>query len=131
MRLVWVVVGLGDGRGRSRYTRDAHISESRYGHPVLRGRREASRGSRWDWLLGEEGEDFGLGMGVGDAEEGAGDGEVEAAGAGAAGVEVEDSVVVLDGGFVGVAVDHDGDAGGVGVEVEILAGVDDVDQAAG
>ena len=70
-------------------------------------------------------------MGVCDAEEGAGDGEVEAAGAGAAGVEVEDSSVVLDGGLVGVSVDDCGDAGGVGVEVEVFAGVDDVEEAAG
>ena len=70
-------------------------------------------------------------MGVCDAEEGAGDGEVEAAGAGAAGVEVEDSSVVLDGGLVGVSVDDCGDAGGVGVEVEVFAGVDEVEEAAG
>jgi len=70
-------------------------------------------------------------VGVCDAEEGAGDGEVEAAGAGAAGVEVEDSSVVLDGGLVGVSVDDCGDAGGVGVEVEVFAGVDEVEEAAG
>ena len=81
--------------------------------------------------LGEEGEDFGCGVGVGDAEEGAGDGEVEAAGAGGAWVEVEDAVAVLDGGLVGVAVDHYGDAGGLGADVEVFAGVDEVDQGAG
>ncbi len=72
-----------------------------------------------------------MGVGVPYVEEGVGDGEVEAAGAGAAGVEVEDSVAVLDGGLVGVAVEDCGDAGGVGVEVEVVDGVDEVDQAAG
>jgi hypothetical protein len=31
------VVARGDGRERSRYSRDAHISESRYGAPSVRG----------------------------------------------------------------------------------------------
>ncbi len=69
------------------------------------------------WLPEAEGEDFGVGVGFGEAEEGVGDGEVEAAWAGAAGVQVEHSAVVLDGGLVGVAVDDDRDAGGVGAEV--------------
>ena len=72
-----------------------------------------------------------MGLAVGDAQEGVGDGEVEAAGAGAAGVEVEDSVAVADGGFVGVAVENYADAGGLGVEVEVVEVVDDVDEAAG
>jgi len=81
--------------------------------------------------LGEKVEDFGLRLGAVDAEEGVGDGEVEAAGAGAAGVEVEDSVTVLDGGLVGVAVEDDADAGGLGVEVKVVEGVEQVDEAAG
>ena len=81
--------------------------------------------------LGEEGENFGGGVAVLDAEEGAGDGEGEAAGACAAGVEVQDAVAVLDGGLVGVPVEDNADACGLGVEVEVVEGVKDVDEAAG
>ena len=63
-----------------------------------------------------------------DAEAGVGDGEVEAARAGTAGVEVEDALAVLDGGFVGVAVNDYGDARGLWVEVEVVEGVKDVDE---
>ena len=71
------------------------------------------------------------GWAVLDGQEGVGDGEVEAAGADAAGVQVEDSMAVVDGGFVGVAVEDDSDAGGLGIEVEVFEVVDDVDEAAG
>ena len=126
-------LGCGNGRGRSRCSRDAHISKIEiWGTRVLRGRREASRGVGENLLgLGEEGEDFGLRLGVVDAEEGVGDGEVEAAGAGAAWIEVEDALAVLGGGFVGVAVEDDSDAGGFGFEVQLVEGVEHVDQAAG
>ena len=118
--------------GRSRCTRDAHISESRCGAPgscADGGRLRVGKGKLSG--SGEEGEDFCLGVRIGDAEEGAGDGEVEASGAGGAWVEVEDSVAVFDGGFVGVAIDDCGDAGGLGVEVEVVYGVEHVEEAAG
>jgi len=76
-------------------------------------------------------EDFGLRLTVLDAEMSAADGEVEAAGASAAGVEVEDALEVLNGRLVGVTVDDCGDAGCAGTEVEVLAGVEYVDQASG
>jgi hypothetical protein len=72
-----------------------------------------------------------MGLVVLNAQQGAGDGEVEAAGARRAWVEVEDSLVVLHGGIVGVAVEDNRDAGGLRVEVEVFAGVDHVDQTAG
>lgn len=78
----------------------------------------------------EEGED-GWGQGVlFDAEVGEGDGEVEAAGACAAWVEVEDVVAGFGGGLVGVAADDGGEAGGGGVQVEVVDGVDEVEEGA-
>ena len=59
-----------------------------------------------------------------------GDGELEAAGTGAAGVEIEDALVDIRRGLVGVAEDHDGDAGGLGLEVEVCDGMQHVDQMA-
>ena len=76
-------------------------------------------------------DNFGGGVAVLDAEKGVGDGEGEAAGAGTARVEVEDAVAVLDGGLVGVPVEDNADACGLGGEVEVVEGVDDVDEAAG
>jgi hypothetical protein len=62
---------------------------------------------------------------------GEGDGEVEAAWAAAAGVEVEDAVAGCDGGLVGVAGEDEADACGVGVYVEVVDVVQDMDEAAG
>ena len=70
-------------------------------------------------------------MAVLDAEDGAGDRQAEAAGAGAPGVKVKGALEVLDGGLVGVAVEDDGDSGGLGADVEGFAGVEHVDEAAG
>ncbi len=67
----------------------------------------------------------------GDGEDGEGDGEVEATGTAAAGVEVEDAAVGAGFGAVGVAADDRRDAGGGGIEVEIVDGVDEVEEAAG
>ena len=64
-------------------------------------------------------------------DEGEGAGEVEAAGAAAAWVEVEDSSAALEGGFVGVAGEDEGDSGGFGVEVKAGEGVDEIDEVAG
>jgi len=71
-----------------------------------------------------------VGFSVGESDAGEGDGEGEAAWAGAAGVEVEDAVAPGDGGLVGVAADDRSDAGGGGVEVEVVDGVDEVEEAA-
>lgn len=78
-----------------------------------------------------EADDFGGGLAVLDAEEGVGDGEVEAAGTGAAGVQVEDSVVVLDGGLVGMAAEDDADACCLRIQIQIFERVNHVDEAAG
>ena len=57
-------------------------------------------------------------------------GRLKRRGPGGAWVEVEDAVAVLDRGLVGMAVDHYGDAGGSGAEVEVFAGVEHVDEGA-
>ena len=85
----------------------------------------------WTKTSGEQVDDPGRqGGGVG-FNEGEGYGEFEAAGAAASGIEVEGSLAALDGGFMGVAAEDERDAGGLGVEVEILDGVDEVDEVAG
>ena len=112
------------------YARCTHLRIEIWGTRVLRGR----GGFAWaGQIVGVRGGGGGFRPGVGrcDAEEGVGDGEVEAARAGAAGVEVEDALAVVDGGFVGVAVEDDCDAGGLGFEVQVVEGVEHVDQAAG
>lgn len=70
----------------------------------------------------------GGGLGV---DEGEGDGEGEAAGAGAARVEVEDAALPRDRRLVRVAADDGADAGGGGVEVEVVHGVHEVEEVAG
>jgi hypothetical protein len=60
-----------------------------------------------------------------------GDGEVEAAGADTAGVEVEDAMVVVDVGAMRVTEDDDADVGDVRVEVEVVDGVEHVEETAG
>ncbi len=49
---------------------------------------------------------------------------------GTAWVQVEDAVAGLDAGLVGVAVDHDGDAGGFRLDVQVVQGVDHVEKLA-
>ena len=71
-----------------------------------------------------------VGISVGESDAGEGDGEGESPWAGAAGVEVEDAVAPVDGRFVGVAADDGSDAGGGGVEVKVVDGVDEVEEAA-
>ena len=63
-------------------------------------------------------------------DQGQGYGEVEATGTGAAWVEVDDSIAGIDRGLVGVAADDHGDAGDFGVYIEIVDGMDEVENVA-
>lgn len=74
--------------------------------------------------------DLGRRSPVGDAQCREGDGQVEAAWTGAAGIEIEDPLKLLDRWLVRVAIDDRAYGGGLRAEVEILARVDHVDQAA-
>jgi hypothetical protein len=88
-------------------------------------------GTKSSWFeLSQQGDDFGGGFACVEAEQGVGDGEVEAAGAAASGVEVEDALAVLDAWLVGVAVEDDAEAGGLGLDVEVGKVVEHVDEAA-
>lgn len=64
-------------------------------------------------------------------EHGERDGQGKPAWAGAARVEVQNAVVSFDLWLVGVAVEDDGHAGGLRLDIEIVQSVDHVDQAAG
>ena len=75
-------------------------------------------------------DDFGGGGWGFQVQPGEGDGEREAAGTAASGIEIKDVVAVLDERLMGVAVDDDGDSGCTGVEVEVVDGVEHVDEAA-
>ena len=71
-------------------------------------------------------EDFGpegFGLGV---EESEGDWKAKAARAGAAGIEQKDPLAVLDGGFVRMTADHDGDLSDDRIQIEVLEGVDEI-----
>lgn len=81
-------------------------------------------------FLGDEGDDLWVGVRVGEGDAGKSDGEREAAGAGAAGVEVKDAVAPVDGRLVGVATDDGPNACGGGVKVDVVDGMDEVEQAA-
>lgn len=70
-------------------------------------------------------------LGLGKGDEGEGDGELEAAGAGAPGVEVGNAISGFDLGLVRVAADDHGDAGSFGVHVEVVDGVNEVEEVAG
>ena len=56
------------------------------------------------------------------------DGERETSRAGASGVEVKDTVAPLNGGPVGVAEDNRTDSGGVGMQIEVVDGMDQVEK---
>jgi len=83
----------------------------------------------WKFLR-DEGDDVRVGVAVGQRDTREGDGEREASGAGAAGVEVKDAIAPVDGRLVGVAADDGSDARGGRVEVEVVDGVDEVEEAA-
>jgi hypothetical protein len=64
-------------------------------------------------------------------DDGYGYGEFEAAGSCAAGVQVEHTGAVLDARLMGVAADHHSNAGGSGVDVNPMFGVDEVEKLPG
>jgi hypothetical protein len=74
-----------------------------------------------------ERDDFGVKAGGCQNQAGDGDGEAESAGAGAAGVDVQDTGAKLVGWHVAVAADDGSEAGGRGVEVELVDVVKDVE----
>jgi len=80
--------------------------------------------------LSEEGDDAGFEAFGGEGDQRDGGGEMEAAWACASGVEVEDVVAGLDCWLVGVAGDDGGDSSRDGADVEIVDGVDEVEELA-
>ena len=73
-------------------------------------------------------EKLGLPGSFGEVEAGDSDGQGEAAGTGAARVDIEAAFVPTGVGFMGVAGDHDLEAGDFGIEVELAEVVEHIDQ---